>query len=113
MSALDGLQERKDDFDAAGVRIVAVSPDSVEENRGVAERLSLSFPILSDPDLTLTDSLGLRHVGARPGGGDVPRPAVFIVSDGEIRWRALTDNWRVRVRPDPLLEEVHRIVGGG
>ncbi|MGH0028935.1 MAG: peroxiredoxin family protein [Myxococcota bacterium] len=113
MTALDGLQERIADFETLDARIVAVSPDSVEQNRGVAGRLGLGFPILSDPDLALTKELGLLHAGGGPPPdfADIPRPAVFIVQDGTVRWRALTDNWRIRVRPDPLLEEVRRIVG--
>ena len=108
MSALHGLQARKTDFDAVGTRIVAISPDPVEENRKVAEKLGLDFPILSDAELAATRALGLVHEGGGvpPDFADIPRPAVFIAEGGQIRWRALTDNWRVRVRPDPLLEAV-------
>ena len=113
MSALDGLQDRIDDFRAMGVRVVAVSPDSPEQNREVAEKLGLDFPILSDGALELTSALGLVHEGGGipPDFGDIPRPAVFIVRDGTIRWRALTDNWRVRVRAEPLLQELARVIG--
>ena len=113
MTALDGLQERIEDFEASGARILAVSPDSPEQNDDVATRLGLDFPILSDGDLVLTRAVGLLHEGGGtpPDFADIPRPAVFIVQDGTVRWRALTDNWRIRVRPDPLLEEVRRVVG--
>jgi len=114
MSALEGLQAHADAFAAAGARIVAVSPDSVAENRKVATDRGLGFPILSDANLALTRALGLLHEGGGvpPDFRDIPRPAVFIVNQGTIRWRALTDNWRVRVRPEPLLEEVQRVLGG-
>jgi peroxiredoxin len=112
MSALDGLSERMSDFDAAGARVLAVSPDSPEENRGVVEKLDLTFPILSDDQLELTRALGLLHAGGGPGAQDIPRPAVFILKDGVIRWRALTENYRIRVRPDPLLAELARIEQG-
>jgi peroxiredoxin len=52
----------------------------------------------------LIDAFGLRHVD---GGmeGDIARPAVLVFDrDGRVVWRHLTDNWRVRVRPDQLLE---------
>ena len=115
MSALHGLQARIEDFDAMGTRIIAVSPDSVEQNLKVAFQQELDFPILSDSKLELSGALGLVHDGGgissdRP---DIPRPAVFIVKDGVIRWRALTDNWRVRVQAGPLLEELERTLGGG
>jgi len=114
MSALDGLQNSISEFNDLDVRIVAISPDSVSENQEVANSLGLEFPILSDTNLELTRALSLLHEGAGmlEHRKDVPRPAVFIVKDGEIRWRALTDNWRIRVRPDALLEAVQSVVGG-
>jgi peroxiredoxin len=113
MSALDGLNDRLADFEAEGARLVAVSPDSRDENRRVAQRLGLAFPILSDAQLELTRALGLVHEGGGvpPDFADIPRPAVFILRDGAIRWRALTDNWRIRVRPDALLAELRRADG--
>jgi peroxiredoxin len=42
--------------------------------------------------------------------GDVARPATFVLDrDGRIRWRELTDNLRVRVRPEPVLEQLRLI----
>ena len=97
MSALDGLQAEIDAFRAAGAEIIAVSPDSEAENMKVAKNLGLDFPILSDSELTLTKALGLVHAqgGMPPDRKDIPRPAIFIVQQGTVRWRALTDNWRL------------------
>ena len=75
------MQTRITEFEEAGARIVAVSPDTPEENSGVVERLGLDFPILSDDRLELTKALGLLHEGGGPGGFDIPRPAIFIVDD--------------------------------
>ena len=111
MSELHGLQTRITDFEKTGTRVIAVSPDSVEENKGVADRFDLTFPILSDADLELTKTLGLLHAGASMDGGDVPRPATLIIRDGAIVWKDLTDNWRVRIRAGELLEALHRILG--
>ncbi len=83
---------------------MAVSPDSMAENDKVVQRLSLDFPILSDSDLEVTRALGLLHEGGGIEGDDVPRPATFLIQDGFIAWRDLTDNWRVRIRADDLLE---------
>lgn len=89
-----------------------MSPDSEAENRKVAENLGLDFPILSDSGLALTKAMGLVHEKGGMGGHDIPRPAVFIVQDGTVRWRALTKNWRVRVRPESLLDAL-RLVSDG
>ena len=85
---------------------MVVSVDTVEENRRLAKKKGFTFPLLSDPDLTIIDRFGVRH----PNGGitknDIARPAVFIArSSGEILWRDVTDNWRVRVRPEIILDQ--------
>jgi peroxiredoxin len=103
MAELQGLQSRIDDFENAGARVVAISPDSVEQNRQVIEWLELDFPILSDAGLAATDAFGVRHDDASPEGGDIPRPATFILEGGAVRWRDLTESWRIRPRPDDLL----------
>ena len=106
MTELHGLQSSIEEFRARGVEVVAISPDSVEQNRGVADRLGLEFSILSDPELATIETFGLVHAGAGPGGGDIPRPASFLIREGVVRWRDLTDNWRVRPRPREILARV-------
>jgi hypothetical protein len=45
------------------------------------------------------------HANGKPGGGAISRPAIFLVeSDGTISWRRLTDDYRVRLRPEEVLE---------
>jgi peroxiredoxin len=108
MSELHGLQLRASDFQAAGAKLVAVSVDSVERNRGVVEKLGLTFPVLSDPGLAAVDAFGLRHRGGNPfplegDSADISRPAVYVIDGGAIRWRGLTDSYRVRMDPDEIL----------
>ena len=87
--------------------MLAICVDSVEENARVVKNLKLEFPILSDPDLVAIDDYGIRHKEASIEGSDVARPAVFILDrEGIVRWRDLTENWRVRVRPEQVLEQL-------
>jgi hypothetical protein len=45
------------------------------------------------------------HENGKPGGGAIARPAIFLVdTDDTISWRRLTDDYRVRVRPEEILE---------
>jgi hypothetical protein len=40
-------------------------------------------------------------------GSAIARPAIFLVDDtGRILWRDLTDDFRVRARPDRLLQVI-------
>jgi len=92
-----------------GATVQAVSVDPVDVNREVAEEHGLEFTILSDPDLRAIDAFGLRHAGGSMYGGDIARPATYVVRDGVVLWRALTDNWRVRLRADDLVRQVARL----
>jgi peroxiredoxin len=84
---------------------VAVSVDTNEESARLAEGLGLQFPILSDVQEEAIRRWGLVHENAKPGGGSISRPAIFLVeSDGTISWRRLTDDYRVRLRPEDVLE---------
>ncbi len=107
MSELQGLQSRITDIRAAGAEVVAISVDSVADNRRVVEKFDLDFPVLSDPRAEAITAYGVLHPGGGMGGGDISRPAEFLIGpDGTIRWRQLTDNWRVRVRPDEVLQAI-------
>jgi peroxiredoxin len=84
---------------------LAVSVDTNEESARLAEGLGLEFPILSDVQGEAIHSWGLVHANGKPGGGAISRPAIFLVeSDGTISWRRLTDDYRVRLRPEEVLE---------
>ncbi len=88
---------------------MAISVDSPEQTRPIVAAHGFGFPLLSDPHGRALDAFGVRHVG---GGmdGDIARPAVFVVDrEGRVVWRELTDNWRVRVRPDQILRVVDQI----
>ena len=85
--------------------MLAVSVDTNEDSAMLADKLGLDFPILSDVQETAIREWGLVHENARPGGGSMARPAVFLVEPGgTISWRDVTDDYRVRVRPEDILE---------
>lgn len=85
---------------------------SVDPSETTLERLGSSgieFPLLADPDLATIDAYGVRHPEGGMGGVDIARPATFLIdADGRIIWRELTDNWRVRLRPERLLQQLER-----
>jgi len=105
------LQQRYRDFQAAGSRVVAISSSSVENHKSLAERIGASFPILSDPEGKTIRQYGLLHPGALPGF-DLPvsRPAEILLDEnGIVRQRFLTENWRIRARPERLLEMLKKL----
>ena len=104
------MQSRIRAIHEADAEVLAISVDPVEANRKVVEKLKLEFPILSDPDWVAIDAYHVRHEGASMEGNDIARPAVFILDRrGVVQWRDVTDNWRVRVRPETVLEQLSAI----
>jgi peroxiredoxin len=104
------LQSRLSEFEDQDAVIVAVSVDLPEDSATIAGAYGIEFPILSDPSLQWIDAFGVRHVGGDIEGGDIARPATFLLNrDGKVVWRHFPENWRVRVRPEELLEQLARI----
>ena len=52
----------------------------------------------------------MLHSGGRENGKDIGRPAEFLVdSSGVIRWVNLTEDLRVRARPQMVLDAINRL----
>lgn len=98
------------EFAARDCDVLAVVADPPERNAQVIRDLGLEFPILSDVDLMAADAYDLRHEGAGPEGSDIARPASFLVDrDGVVRWRDVTENYRLRPHPDVVLARLDEI----
>jgi len=105
MFELQGLQLRKADFDRRNTAVLAVVVDPVEQNAGVVRDVGLEYHVLSDPDLTVIEAYGLRH--DRHGEPSISRPATFLIDrDGVVRWRNVTENFRLRPKPDAVLAAI-------
>jgi hypothetical protein len=56
---------------------------------------------------------GILHPKAGENGRDIPRPAEFFVdSAGIVRWVNLTDDLRIRARPELVLHAIVKQLGG-
>ena len=86
------------------MRPVAISIDKPEESRDLMRKAGYSFPFLSDPNAEVIRRYDLLHTGAGVSGHDVARPAEFLDDrGGVVRWRNLTEDLRVRARPEAML----------
>jgi peroxiredoxin len=92
------------DFRAAGVEPVAISVDTPAESAELCRKAHYTYPFLSDRDAAVIRRYDLLHKGGGEGGWDIARPAEFLVDhDGIVRWRNLTEDLRVRARPEEML----------
>jgi peroxiredoxin len=84
--------------------------DSPEESRKLCQSRGYSFPFLSDPNAAVIGQYGVLHPKGGEDGRDIARPAEFLVdATGTVRWVNLTDDIRVRARPEAVLNAIDRL----
>ena len=84
---------------------MAISVDSSQESADLRRKAGYTYSFLSDPNAEVVRRYEVLHKGAGVGGRDIARPAEFLIdSSGVIRWVNLTDDIRVRARPEQMLQ---------
>ena len=100
-----GIERSLDKFNEAGIRPVAISIDTPEDSRNLAQSQGYTFTILSDRNAEAIRRYDLVHAKAGINGEDIARPAEFLIdSTGTVRWINLTENYWIRARPEQVLE---------
>lgn len=101
------IEKRRKDFDARGVKLVAISVDPPKISRELCRRYGYTYTFLSDPNAEVIRRYDLFHPKAGRRGTDIARPAEFLLdSDGVIRWRNLTPATIVRAWPETILKAI-------
>ena len=99
-----------DQFHQRGVEVVAISVDSPNVSQSLCQSRGYTFPFLSDPKAETIRQYGVLHTKGGEEGKDIARPAEFLVdSTGMIRWVNLTNDFRVRARPESVLAAIDRL----
>ena len=65
------LQRNLDRFDAAGISVFAISTDPISAQSAFAEDYGITYPLLSDPDHAVIESVGVLNTLIEP---DQPLP---------------------------------------
>jgi peroxiredoxin Q/BCP len=81
-----GIRDRRADYEAAGVRVIGVSPDTVDAQAKFAAKHGLDFTLLADADHAVADAYGTwmekKNYGKTYWG--VQRATFIIGPDGGI-----------------------------
>ncbi|MFN2583029.1 MAG: peroxiredoxin [Candidatus Dormibacteria bacterium] len=96
-------------FQAAGVNVFGVSPDSPQSHDKFIDKCSLGVPLISDPERVLIDSLDLwvdkSYMGRTYKG--VERSTFLIGPDGTVE-----REWRQVKAPGHAAEVLQAVAGG-
>jgi len=81
-----GIRDRRADYEAAGVRVIGVSPDTVDAQAKFAEKYGLDFTLLADADHEIAGAYGTwmekRNYGRKYWG--VQRATFVIDAEGKV-----------------------------
>ena len=122
---LNALQQRVQEMEALGSRLVAISPEMPDKSLDTRERHELSFDILYDQGNRVAERFGLvftlpevlrpiyQQFGLDiPGyNGDdsfrLPMPATYIITgDGEIVYAFVDPDYTRRMEPQEILDRL-------
>ncbi|MCL6565858.1 MAG: peroxiredoxin family protein [Acidobacteriia bacterium] len=102
------IEEHRQQIESRGVKIVAISVDPPQVTKEHAARRGYSFLFLADETLEVIGRYDLVHKGGS-GSSDIARPAEFLLNpQGVVRWRNLTESYRVRAKGEQILEALDR-----
>lgn len=89
---------------------MAVSADPVADTRAHLAKTGWTYTFLADPKTDVIRRYDLLH--PVEGTAGIARPAELLIDPtGTVRWRDLTDDYRVRARPEAVLEAFDRSLG--
>lgn len=117
---LSHLQRFLPEFEKAGARLVAITPESPDSSLSTQEKHDLRFEVLSDPANTVAKAYGgvhplpveIKESYARrnvfdhyaDGVVEFPVPATYIIDKaGIVRYRFVDPDYRKRAEPTDLL----------
>jgi len=117
------LQEYESQIIDLGIQILAISPDLAENLQKSVDKNQLTYTLLSDSKLELTEKMGLAYrvsdqvvtrykqrgiVDLTEASGEdhlgLPVPAAYLVDqEGLVQYSYVNPNYKVRIDPEVLL----------
>ncbi len=107
------LQNAKQRFEAQGLKLAAVSYDSVEILKSFADRQKIEFPMLSDSDSQVIRAYGVLNEQATGMTKDMALPGYFVIdADGIIQEKFFEDAYQQRFSPNNVIGRLFPELGG-
>lgn len=100
------MERKREQLEEKGIRIAAVSFDTVETLNHFANRADIGFPLLSDPDSAVIKRFGIlnKSVAADHRFYGIPNPGEYLVNpDRTIRAKYFEESYRDRFTGGQIL----------
>ena len=92
-------------LEGAGIRVVAISYDSVEVLAKFADERKITFPLLSDSESQVIKSFGILNKEASGRTAGIPYPGTYLIdSQGIIRAKLFLDGYKERHATEALIK---------
>jgi peroxiredoxin len=108
---------RHEELRELGLKLVAVSHDSVSELRDFKRKHAWDIALVADPELEIIRRYNLQNHNFTPKRGpfrDMAIPANILIDvDGTVLWMSQASDFRVRIHPDRVLADVRRVLDPG
>lgn len=110
MSELVKLDKKKSVLGDLGIQIIPISISDASEAMLAKEKSKSSFNFYCDPKSTFSKHFGLLHKSGHPfNGTDISQIGkVLVSSQGFVLWTHFTNNSRVRLTSDLLVDQLRK-----
>ena len=103
------MQRSLGEIEKQGLRLAAVSYDSIETLKAFTSKHGITFPLLSDAGSKTIDAWGIRNKEATGRSAGIPHPGTFVIGrDGTIISRAFEDAYQERETAASILSALQR-----
>ena len=100
------MERKREQLEAKGIRIAAISFDTVETLKHFATRADIGFPLLSDPGSKIIRDFGILNTGVAPDHQfyGIPNPGEYLVNpDRTVRAKYFEESYRDRFTGGQIL----------
>jgi len=100
------LQSTLQDFQSAGIAVLAITYDAPDLQQAFVNKNGISYPFLSDINAETVTALGIINTKPTPDDNDygIPYPGVFVVdSDMKIVGKIFVDGYQKRLSAEAVL----------
>ena len=116
MRQLIELQAHRQDYDAAGIGLVAITYDAPELQQAFIDKHGITIPLLSDIDAMSFKTLGILNADYQPGEAQygIPYPGMIVINrQGQVVGKLFLEAYSSRVDAESALNFAMQRLGTG